>query len=403
MLQLHNRCRHETSMENENITGSNPNLAVAKLSFYDLFSGPEPHSDSRGKSSSTVVKGAQLGRTRSLVQRWEKRETLNNESPTTSRSIDTIPETSTLSHTLLTRIERAYGQHQQQTVHDNMGSRSENITMIFNMGAGYCDVCITATTRGVSLIKALSGHYHDRRRSGKWLVNITIVFAARVDVEDISNVILVGGCSNIPMVKSLVLELCKKDEAYMGMDPLEVVVCSAALEGTVTFGVSDPLGSLDLLTIQVTPQSLGIEADGHTFVPIIPRNMTMPTRKEMWFTTTRDNQTEALIVVYEGKGKKVDENRILGYFKIMGILSAPKGIPEICVCIDLDASNILRVFAGVVLPQTHQPVMPFLEVRMPTVDDGHGWCTEALVKMYGSDVWIGSGLVYFIEEDATVS
>ncbi|KAF6166737.1 hypothetical protein GIB67_005613 [Kingdonia uniflora] len=87
----------------------------------------------------------------------------------------------------------------------------------------------------------------------------------------------------------------------MGMDPLEVVVCSVELEGTVASGVSDPLGSLDLLTIQATPQSLGIEADGHTFVPIIPRTMTMPAKKEMWFTTTRDNPTEVLIVVYEGK------------------------------------------------------------------------------------------------------
>ncbi|KAF6154067.1 hypothetical protein GIB67_018989 [Kingdonia uniflora] len=190
--------------------------------------------------------------------------------------------------------------------------------------------------------------------------------------EVISDVILVGGCSNIPKVKSLVLELCKKDEAYMGMDPLEAVVCSAVLEGAVASRVSDPLESLDLLTMQVAPQSLGIEADGHTFVPIIPWNMIMPVRKEMWFTTARDNQMEALIVAYEeGKGKVVDENRILGYFKIIGIPSALKGIPEISVCMDLDAPNILRVFARAVLPQTHQPVMPFLKVRMPIVDDGH--------------------------------
>ncbi|KAF6168286.1 hypothetical protein GIB67_014521 [Kingdonia uniflora] len=70
----------------------------------------------------------------------------------------------------------------------------------------------------------------------------------------------------------------------------------------------------------------------------------------------------------------------------MGIPSLPKRIPEISVCIDFDASNVLRVFTGVVSPHTHQPVMLFLKVRMPTVDDGHGWCAEALVKMYGSDV-----------------
>ncbi|KAF6136933.1 hypothetical protein GIB67_025767 [Kingdonia uniflora] len=162
-------------------------------------------------------------------------------------------------------------------------------------------------------VALLYGHCHDRHRSGKWFENI------------------------------------------------------AALEGAVASGVSDPLGSLDLLTIQATPQSLGIEADGHTFVPIIPRNVTMPARKGMWFTTVCDNQTEALIVIYEGEGKKVEENHILGYFKIMGIPSAPKGIPEISVCMDLDAANILRVFAGAVLPQAHQHVMPFLEERMPTV------------------------------------
>ncbi|KAF6149280.1 hypothetical protein GIB67_026136 [Kingdonia uniflora] len=204
-------------------------------------------------------------------------------------------------------------------MHDNMESESEKIAMIFNMGTGYCDVCVTTTTGGVSQIKALSEQ---------------CVFAGRVDVEDISGVILVDGGSNIPKVKSLVLELRKKDKVYMGMDPLEAVVCSAALEGAVASGVSDLLGSLDFLTIQATPQSLGIEADGHTFVPIIPRNITMPVRKEMWFATTRNNQTEVLIVVYECEGKKVDENRILGYFKIMGIPSAQKGIPEISVCMD---------------------------------------------------------------------
>ncbi|KAF6162716.1 hypothetical protein GIB67_022375 [Kingdonia uniflora] len=84
--------------------------------------------------------------------------------------------------------------------------------------------------------------------------------------------------------------------------------------------------------------------------------------------------------------KKVGENRILGYFKIMGVPSVPKGIPEIGVSMDLGASNILRVFPEAVSPQTHQPVMSILEVRMPIVDDGHGWCAEALENMYGSSL-----------------
>ncbi|KAF6142617.1 hypothetical protein GIB67_015103 [Kingdonia uniflora] len=350
---------------------------------------PEPHSDSKGKSSSIIIKGAQLGRTRSLVQRWEKRETLNNESPTASGSIDTIPETSTLSHTSIERacamaelfvlrlmpeptaVALLYGQHQQQTVYDNMGRESSHIgeedivqNIMHHPLANMDSLFLSHRNNEMKAMGLLRVPTQDAviKLSSQDIVMIDVdlengfrictvlwrpefeevnrkvfekceslveqcVFAVRVYVEDISDVILVGEYSNIPKVKSLVLELCKKDEAYMGMDPLEAVVCSAALEGAVASGVSNLLGSLDLLTIQATPQSLGIEADGHTCVPIIPRNMTMPARKGMWFTTTRDNQTEVLIVVYEGEGKKVDEIRILGYFKIIGIPSAPKGIP----------------------------------------------------------------------------
>ncbi|KAF6167807.1 hypothetical protein GIB67_027585 [Kingdonia uniflora] len=189
-----------------------------------------------------------------------------------------------------------YGKYQLQMVHDNMGSKSENIAMIFNMGAGYCDVCVIATTEGVLQIKALSAQ--------DAVIKLSLQDIVMIDV-DLENGFRICGCSNIPKVKSLVLELYKKDEAYMGMDPLNAVVYSTVLEGAVASG-------------------------------------------------------------------------------IMGIPSAPKGILEISVYMNLDVSNIPRVFAGAILPQTHQPVMPFLEVMMPTVDDGHGWCAEALVKMYGS-------------------
>ncbi|KAF5182523.1 Heat shock protein [Thalictrum thalictroides] len=360
-----------------------------------------------------------------------------------------------------TAVALLYAQQQQQSVHENMGSGSEKIALIFNMGAGYCDVCVTATAGGVSEIKALSGstiggedilqnvmhhvlpnldslflshgikeikalgllriatqdaiHKLSSQNSAKIDVDLgsglriskvlhrfefeevnqkifekcgnlvtQCLFDAKEDVGNISDVILVGGCSNIPKISSLVLSLCRKGEAYMGMNRLEAIVCGAALEGAIASGVTDPLGSLDLLTIQTTPSSIGIQAGGNNFVPIIIRNTTMPARKELWFTTAHDNQTEALIVVYEGGGKTVEENHLLGYFKVMGIPSAPKGTPEISVCMDIDASNALRVYAGVGMPGVQHPVMPFLEVRMPSVDDGHGWCAAALMKMYGS-------------------
>ncbi|KDP40164.1 hypothetical protein JCGZ_02162 [Jatropha curcas] len=360
-----------------------------------------------------------------------------------------------------TAVALLYAQQQQQTVHDNMGSGSEKNALIFNMGAGYCDVAVSATAGGVSQIKALAGaaiggedilqnmmqyllpnterlflsHGINEiktmsllrvatldaihRLSSLTSVQIDVDLGngtkickivtqeefeevnqklfekceslikqclndSKVDIEDLSDVILVGGCSYIPKIRNLVKSICKKEELYEGMNPLEAPVCGAALEGAVASGISDPFGSLDLLTIQATPLGIGIRADGNNFIPIIPRNTTMPARKELSFTTKHDNQTGALILVYEGEGKTVEENHLLGYFKIVGIPPAPKGVPEISVCMDIDASNVLRVFAGVMMPGTEHPVAPFMEVRMPTVDDGHGWCAEALHRAYGS-------------------
>lgn len=360
-----------------------------------------------------------------------------------------------------TAVALLYAQQQQQTTHENMGSGSERIALIFNMGAGYSDVAVTATAGGVSQIRSLAGsaiggedllqnmmHYllpnadtlfsshgineikamgllrvatEDAIHKLSTQTSIQIDFDlgngskinkvlhrqefeevnkkvfekceslitqclhdAKIAIEDVNDVIVVGGCSYIPKVRDIVLSACKRKELYKGMNPLEAAVCGAALEGAVASGMSDPFGNLDLLTIQVTPLAIGIRADGGNFVPIIARNTTIPARKEMTFATAHDNQTEALIVVYEGEGQKVEENHLLGYFKIVGIPPAPKGAAEISMCIDIDASNVLRVVAGVVQLGSYQPVMPFVEVRMPTIDDGHGWCAEALNRTYGS-------------------
>lgn len=360
-----------------------------------------------------------------------------------------------------TAVALLYGQQQQQTSHENMGSGSEKFALIFNMGAGYCDVAVAATAGGVSQIKALAGStiggedllqnmmlyllpeseslFKDHgvkeiksmgllriatqdvihRLSSQTSVQVNVdlgdglkinkvvnrnefeevnrkVFEkcesliiqclqdAKVEVEDVNDVIVVGGCSYIPKVKNLVTSIFKGMELYKGMNPLEAAVCGAAVEGAVASGINDPFGNLDLLTIQATPLAIGIRADGNNFVAVIPRNTTMPARKDLVFTTVHDYQTEALIIVYEGEGKKVEENHLLGYFKIVGIPEAPKGVPEINVCMDIDAANVLRVLAGVVMPGSRQPAVPVMEVRMPTVDDGHGWCAEALNRTYGS-------------------
>ncbi|OIV94998.1 hypothetical protein TanjilG_22195 [Lupinus angustifolius] len=360
-----------------------------------------------------------------------------------------------------TAVALLYGQHQQQASHDNTDSGSEKVALIFNMGAGYCDVAVTATAGGVSQIKALAGctiggedllqnmmshllpdsqslfKNHGvkeiksmgllrvamqdaiHRLSSETNVQVDVDLGdglkickvvdreefeevnknlfekcesliiqclqdAKVEVEDVSDVIIVGGCSFIPKVKNLVTNIFKGKEPYKGINPLEAAVCGAAVEGAVASGINDPFGNLDLLTIQATTLAIGIRANGNNLVPLIPRNTTMPARKDVVFTTTHDNQTEALILVYEGEGKKVEENQLLGYFKITGIPTAPKGVPEINVCMDIDAANVLRVLAGVVMPGSRQPAIPVMEVRMPTVDDGHGWCAEALNRTYGA-------------------
>ncbi|KAK1259630.1 Heat shock 70 kDa protein 8 [Acorus gramineus] len=361
-----------------------------------------------------------------------------------------------------TAVALLYAQQQQQLIHDNMGSGSEKVALIFNMGAGYCDVAITATAGGVSQIKALLGStvggedmlqnvmrhlvpnfdqctnrgmpdikamgllriaaqdaIHKLSSQTSVPINIDLgngtkvsrtlerlefenmnseIFDkckalvmqcmrdAKVTPKDVNDVIFVGGCSNIPKIRDLVLELCKRNNHYEGMNPLEAAVCGAALEGAVASGISDPSGSLDLLTIQATPLSLGIRVNGNSFVPIIHKNTAIPARKDVLFTTSQDDQTEALIIVYEGEGEEVEENHLLGYFKISGIPPVPKGTAEISVCMDIDASNVLRVLAGVLYPGKQQAVSPFIEVRMPMVDDGHGWCAEALVKMYRSTI-----------------
>lgn len=362
-----------------------------------------------------------------------------------------------------TAVALLYGQQQQQASHETLGSGSEKIALIFNMGAGYCDVAVTATAGGVSQIKALTGspiggedllqnmmHHllpnsenifknHGvkekiksvgllrvatqdaiHRLSSQASVRVDVdlgdglkickvvdreefeevnreVFEkcesliiqclqdARVEVEDVNDVIIVGGCSYIPRVKNLVTKTCKGKELYKGMNPLEAAVCGAAVEGAIASGVNDPEGgSLELLTIQVTPLSIGIQAAGNDFVPVIPRHTTMPACKDLTFTTLHDNQTEALIVVYEGEEEKAEDNHLLGYFKIMGIPAAPKGVPGINVCMDIDAANGLRVLAAVMMPGSQEPATPVLEVRMPMVDDGHGWCAEALSRTYGA-------------------
>ncbi|KAJ7549038.1 hypothetical protein O6H91_07G037500 [Diphasiastrum complanatum] len=205
---------------------------------------------------------------------------------------------------------------------------------------------------------------------------------AEIDPRYIADLVLVGGCSRIPSIRALLQEICPESEIFKGIDPLEAAVRGVALEGAITSGLTDPLGSLDLLTIQAMPQSVGIGLAGGKFQPILQRNSTIPARRDVTVTTSHENQPEALVVVYEGEGKDVKDNHLLGFFKLAGIPPAPGGVPLISVCMDVNASNVLTVLAGVSMPNSDTPAVLLREVRMPTLDDGHGWCIEAIAKKH---------------------
>ncbi|KAK9083873.1 hypothetical protein Scep_030344 [Stephania cephalantha] len=301
-----------------------------------------------------------------------------------------------------TAVALLFSQQLQRTVRENIGSGSEKVALIFNMGAGYCDVCRTATSGGVSEIKGMAGS----AIGGEGLLLNLIRFVApftksaglfRIAVQHAIHQLSFQDSATIEAklgrftfstkinrtkfeevnrkvfkVKNLVLNLCKKDQAYPGINQFESAVYGAALEGAVASGQGNPVGNLDLLSKQSIVHPLGIKADGNAFVRIMERNSAIPSRKELWFTTAHHNQTEALIMVYEGEGHKVEESHLLGYFKIGGIPPAKKGCSEVIVAMDIDASNALKVYAAASNPGSRQPLLPYLEVRMPNVDDGHG-------------------------------
>jgi len=197
---------------------------------------------------------------------------------------------------------------------------------------------------------------------------------AKIEVENINDVIIVGGCCNIPRVESLVTKICKGKKPYkLGVNPLDDVLGGA----TVAAAVNDPSGDLELLTSQVTHLAIGIRADGNKFVPIIPRNTPVPIlSSDILLATIHDNQTKALIVVYEGEGQKVEENHLLGYFELTEIPKAPKGFHDIIVSMDIDDNSMLTVTAMVEVPPISSEFRKF--------DDGEiGNCDESGIRKHG--------------------
>ncbi|XCB30839.1 molecular chaperone DnaK [Arcanobacterium hippocoleae] len=167
-----------------------------------------------------------------------------------------------------------------------------------------------------------------------------VIEDAEIKLSEIDHVVLVGGSTRMPAVTEVVKELTGGREPNKGVNPDEVVAVGAALQAGVITG-----DRKDVLLIDVTPLSLGIETKGGMMTTLIERNTAIPTKRSEVFSTAEDNQPSVLIQVYQGERSFARDNKLLGTFELSGIAPAPRGVPQIEVTFDIDANGIVHVSA----------------------------------------------------------
>ena len=163
---------------------------------------------------------------------------------------------------------------------------------------------------------------------------------AKIDVNQIDEIVMVGGSTRMPVVQDLVKKLTGKEQLNQSVNPDEVVAIGAAIQAGVLAGEVR-----DVVLLDVTPLSLGLETLGGVFTKLIDRNTTIPTKKSQVFTTAEDGQTSVDIAIFQGEREMARDNKSLGQFRLEGIPAAPRGVPQIEVTFNIDANGIVNVSA----------------------------------------------------------